>query len=238
MKKIKKFIIFLIIVALGVGAYYIVFETEIFRVKTINYNAHEAMDIFDLERYSGIHYNDLIFEVDLENAEQALLTHPYVRSVVMTKQYPSTINMAITYRKHFMNIKYSDIILSLDNTLQVLKVIDEEIDGYTVEGMPFNSFSTGNVIEVDAFYVLENIVQLIDLLNQTDLSVDSTIRYADNNVSIYCGTIRVDFGDADNIASRFNKFINIYETLTADEIKTGIIDVSSDGLPVYRPFGE
>jgi len=237
-KKIKGLVVFLIIIGLGFGTYYLAFETDIFRLKTINYNAHEAMDIFDLERYSGIHYGDLLFEVDIEKAKEALVTHPYVRSVIMTKQYPSTLNMEITYRKHFMNIKYSDIILSLDNSLQVLKVIDEEIDGYTVEGMPFNAFSTGNTIEVDAFYVLENIVQLIDLLNQTDLSVDSTIRYEDNNVSIYCGTIRIDFGDADHIASRFNKFVNIYEALAANEIKTGIIDVSSDGLPVYRPFGE
>jgi len=230
--------VFLIIIGLGAGAYYLIFETDIFRLKTINYNAHEAMDIFDLERYSGVHYGDLLFEVDLEKAKKSLETHPYVRSVIMTKQYPSTLNMEITYRRHFMNIKYSDIILSLDNALQVLKVIDEEIEGYTVEGMPFNAFSTGKTIEVDAFYVLENIVQLIDLLNQTELTVDSTIHYKDNNVSIYCGAMRIDFGDADHIASRFNKFINIYEALTVDEIKTGIIDVSSDGLPVYRPFGE
>lgn len=238
MGKLKRLLIFVVIALVLGGVYYVVFETTVFHVSEINYTPHQAMDIFDLERYSGIHYGDLIFEVNTDASIASLSKHPYVKSVTISKTYPNKVDIDIVYREHFMNIMYSDIILSLDNTLQVLKVIDEEEDGYTVEGMPFDAFSTGKVIDVDAFYILENIVKLVDLLNQTTLTVDHIIHFEDNNVYIYCGTIKANFGDAENIESRFNKFISIYESLSSNDIRTGIIDVSSDGLPVYRPFGE
>jgi cell division protein FtsQ len=238
MKVLKKLLLFLILAGLLGGTYYVVFETDWLKVRTINYNPNEALDIYELQRYSGIHYGDSMFALDLPQSEATLMTHPYVKSAVITKTFPATIDIAVEYREHFMSIQYSDIILSLDNTLQVLKVIDEAEEGFTVVGMPFNAFSTGKVIEVDAFYVLENIVSLVDLLKQTDLDVDNTITYEDNNIYINVQSLKVNFGDGEHIESRFNKFINIYQSLTAEDIRTGIIDVSSDGLPVYRPFGE
>ncbi|MBS7527540.1 FtsQ-type POTRA domain-containing protein [Fusibacter paucivorans] len=238
MKVLKRLLLFLILACLLGGAYYIVFETDWLKVRTINYNPNDALDIYELQRYSGIHYGDSMFTLDLAHSEATLMTHPYIRTAKITRTFPAEIDVEIVYREHFLSIQYSDIILSLDNTLQVLKVMDEVEEGYTVVGMPFNAFSTGKVIEVDAFYVLENIVSLVDLLKQTDLDVDNIITYEDNNIYINIQSLKVNFGDGEHIESRFNKFINIYQSLTTEDIRTGIIDVSSDGLPVYRPFGE
>lgn len=238
MKFLKTLLTIAILGGLVYGTYYVIFQTDVFKVTNIEYNPNEALDIYELQRYSGIHYGDHIFKVDPEEAQAALERHPYVRSATITKSYPNTIGIEIVYRAHFLSVEYSDIILSLDNTLQVLKVLDDVEQGYVVEGMPFNAFATGKVIEVDAFYVLENIVKLIDLVDQSGIVMDQEINYDSNAILINCQGIRVNFGDGENIESRFNKFINIYQSLRKSGIESGIIDVSSDGLPVYRPFGE
>ena len=238
MKVIKSIVILLIVLGIAYGAYYLTFQSDLLKITAINYNPNEALDIYELQRYSGIHYGDHIFAISAEEAAKTLTTHPYVRSATVVKKFPGTVNIDIVYREHYMSIRYSDIILSLDNTLQVLKVLDDVDGGFVVDGMHFNAFSTGKTIEVDAYYVLENIVKLIDLIKQSDLSVDQTITYSDNSIIITCSGIKVNFGDGENIESRFNKFISIFQSLNDSGIQSGIIDVSSDGLPVYRPFGE
>lgn len=234
----KVFIFLILILVLGGSAYFVINETQWLRVVDIKFNANEALNIYDLQRYSGVKYGEWMFKINIEAVEKGLMEHPYVKAVEVTRTYPSTLNFNITYRKHYMNIKYSDIILSLDDSLMVLKVLDQENEGYTVEGMEFTSFATGKQIDVNELYILENIVKLIDLLNQSEYNANKTIQYEQSDIIVKIGDIKVHFGDGEHIEERFNQFVNIYESLTNEGVTSGVIDVSSDGLPVFRPFGK
>jgi len=237
-KKIKKLFTIVVIISVTYGIYFSLFETEWFRIKTINYNLDASMDIYVLERYSGIEYGDLYFFINTSKAEDNIEDHPFVKNATIEKVFPNQIDINLEYRKHFLNIMYSDIILSLDDSLQVLEVLDKPKDGYMVTGMAFNTYTTGKEIEVDELYILKNSVLLIDLIDQSHVTVDATINYDQNNIGVTVGSIKVNFGDGENIEERFNEFINIYDSLSQNGIKTGVIDVSTDGLPVYRPFGK
>ncbi len=225
-------------ILIGVGLWYLVFKTDFLTVKTILYNQNEELDIYELQRYSGIHYGDSYFSVNLDQAKSGLLQHPFVKEVAVNKNFPDQVIFNLTYKQHCFNLKYSDIILSLDSDLDVLKVLESENDGYTVEGFKFNGFSTGKKIDVEQEYVLENIVDLIDLMNQSGLEYQKTILYNQSNIRIRIGAVNVKFGNGENIEKRFNAFVTIYESLSKEGVASGVIDVSSDGLPVYRPFGE
>ncbi|MDH8676716.1 FtsQ-type POTRA domain-containing protein [Fusibacter bizertensis] len=237
-KVIKRIFMFLIIVGIISGGIYLYFNTDLLRIQDVQFNENEHMDLYDIMRYSGVQKGTPYFEVDTDVAANNLMSHPYVRYATATKQFPNTVIFDVVYRKHFFNIRYSDIVLSLDDQLHVLEVLASENEGFTVEGFAFDSFSTGNVIDVSQLYILENIVDLLKLVQQSELECNPLILFKDRNIVLTIDQIKIKFGVGENIESKYNAFINIYEALKNDGIKNGIIDVSSDGLPVYRPFGE
>lgn len=239
MKKIMKRIFgLLILIGLIYGGVYLYFNTNLLRIQTIVFNENEHVDLYDIQRYSGVSLGTPYFEVDANSAAEQLMTHPYIRSATAAKKFPNTLTFNITYRIHYFNIRYSDIVLSLDEQLHVLEVLATENEGYTVEGFAFDSFSTGKLIDVSQLYILENIVDLIELIEKSQLQPNTLIKFESRNIILTFDTLHVKFGVGDNIEDKFNNFINIYEALKADGITSGVIDVSTDGLPVYRPFGE
>lgn len=235
---LKRLRVLIILILIAWGAYYVVYQSELLTIKTILYNQNEELDIYELQRYSKISYGMSFFNIDLLNAKKSLEEHPYVKQVVINKKFPSTIIFNITYKEHCLNIEYSDITLSLDRDLDVLKVVEENINGYVVKGFEFKGFSTGKKINVEYDYVLKNIVSLIELMGKSGLEYKNEITYSNMNIKINIDEIVVKFGNGENIEKRFNSFIAIYESLKKDSITFGTIDVSTDGLPVYKPFGE
>jgi len=234
----KRLFIGLIIIGIISGGAYLYFNTNLLRIQNVHFNENPFVDLYDIQRYSGVTIGTPYFEVDVVEASKNLESHPYIKAVTATKKFPNTIVFDVTYREHFFNIRYSDIVLSMDDQLHVLEVLATENDGYTVEGFEFESFSTGKVIDVTQLYILENIVDLISLLKQSHLEPNPLIIFENRNIVLTIDTLHAKFGVGENIEDKFNAFVNIYEALKADGITTGVIDVSSDGLPVYRPFGE
>ena len=238
LKAIKRILIALVIIGVIAGGVYLYFNTDLLRIHEVYFNPNEHMDEYDILRYSGIQKGTPYFEINTDEAAKKLMTHPYVRYATATKQFPNAVTFEIVYRKHFFNIRYSDIVLSLDDQLHVLEVLAKENEGFTIEGFAFDSYSAGKVIDVQQLYVLENIVDLLKLIDESQLECDPLIVFKDRNIILSIGQLKVKFGVGENIESKFNAFINIYASLKQDEVTTGTIDVSSDGLPVYRPFGE
>ena len=234
----KRLFLFLVLTGLIAGCVYIYFYTDLIHITQIKFNKNEHVDLYDIQRYSGVSMGTFYFEVNEKDAAEKLLSHPYIKTVKAVKKFPNTLTFDIEYREHYFNIRYSDMVLSLDNQLHVLEVLAVENEGVTVEGFAFDSFSTGSVIDVHQLYVLENIVNLIDLIKQSQLNISTLIEFKSRNIVIKIDEISVEFGVGDHIVDKFNAFANIYETLKAQGITTGVIDVSTDGLPVYRPFGE
>lgn len=235
---IKRLFIVLLFLSLIGGSIYLYFNTDLLRIQHIEFNENEHLDLYDVQKFAKVQLGTPYFEVDEEEAGRSLMTHPYVKYATAQKRFPNAIIFDVTYRKHFFNIRYSDIVLSMDEQLHVLEVLAVENEGYTIEGFAFDSFSAGKVIDVSQLYILDNIVNLIRMLTDSHVVAEPLIEFEDRNIILTVEQIKVKFGVGENIETKFNAFVNIYESLRADGITTGVIDVSSDGLPVYRPFGE
>lgn len=235
---LKRILIFTIIVGIISLGVYLYFNTDVFRITKIEFNENPNIDLYDIQRYSGVKLGTPYFEINTHEVESALMKHPYVKKAIAEKQFPNTIQFFIEYRTHYFNIRYSDIVLSMDDQMYVLEVLAKENDGFTVEGFAFDSFSTGKLIDISQLYVLENIVHLINLINQSNIKPEAVITFEDRSIVMKVDGIRVKFGIGENIEVKFNAFASIYDALKVDGINTGVIDVSTDGFPVYRPFGE
>lgn len=234
----KKLLIFLLIVIVLFSGWFLIIKTDIFRIKNIKYNKHDKLNEDSLLLYSGINKGDFYFSVDIDKATENIKKHPFVKSVKIIKSFPNDVIFDIEYREHLLTIRYLQVMLSLDENLVVLKSLAEPEDGFIIDGFPFSEYSAGNGIKVDRLYVLQNLVQLIKLFELSDIKPDNIIEYKSNSLVFKIGNIYADFGIGDDYERKFNSFVVIYEDLRESEVSTGTIDVSTRGLPVYRPFGD
>ena len=112
-------------------------------------------------------------------------------------------------------------------------------DATVLEGITFKEFKIGKKINVDQAKVLERTVTLKQLMLKSHITFLSKIQLNNDSLTVYTKQgLMGSFGDGRNIEQRFNSFVDIYDNLESKGIKSGLIDVSSDGLPTYKPFGK
>lgn len=168
-----------------------------------------------------------------------LKTHPYVADVNMAKIWPQKIDLKITYRQDSFAIPNAGFYIILDDQLQVLRVDKMAYDATVLEGITFKEFKIGKKINVDQAKVLERTVTLKQLMLKSHITFLSKVQLNNDSLTVYTKQgLMGSFGDGRNIEERFNSFVDIYDNLESKGIKSGLIDVSSDGLPTYKPFGK
>jgi cell division protein FtsQ len=157
----------------------------------------------------------------------------------MKKQWPQKIILNITYRQDSFAIPNAGFYIILDDQLQVLRVDKMAYDAVVLEGITFKEFKIGKKISVDQAKILERTVSLKQLMQKSHITFMSKIELSNGNLMVYTKQgLKGSFGDGKNLEARFNNFVDIYDNLETKGIKTGLIDVSSDGLPTYKPFGK
>ncbi len=167
-----------------------------------------------------------------------LKTHPYVKDAKIRKLLPNRLAFDIEYRKDAFAIPNAGYFIILDDQLQVLRVDQMSYDATILEGITFREFNIGEKIVVDQPRQLQQIVPLKELMSKSHIVFLPKIRMMDND--IYVDTklgIQGAFGDGKHVEERFNHFAEIFDNLQTKGIHAGLIDVSNDGLPTYKPFG-
>ena len=168
-----------------------------------------------------------------------LKTHPYVLNADLKKQWPQKLKIEITYRQDRFAIPNAGFYIILDDELHVLRVDKLFYDATVIEGLTFKEFKIGEKITVDQSRLLGRIVGLKQLMEKSHVEFLSKLTYSEGNIIGYTKSgLKVSYGDLANIETRFNNAVEIYDNLQSKGIKTGLIDVSSDGLPTYKPFGK
>ncbi|MDO4753702.1 MAG: FtsQ-type POTRA domain-containing protein [Bacillota bacterium] len=219
-------------------AVYGIYQSPLFRIQSIEFNSSYDMDLDTLMVHTGLEIGTLYFSVDVEKIREGLLRHPFVKNAAVNKVFPNSVKIEIEYRQHFVTVRYLDVLISIDDEMVVLGVLNKARDGFVIEGIPFETYSAGRVIDVVRLYVLQNIISYVKLFNLAKMTPDRVIRFKDNCILFQIEGITVNFGLGENYEKRFNDFVVIYNSLKEDGVDSGTIDISSDGSPGYQPFGE
>lgn len=235
--KAKITVVILLLALIGACAY-VYLGTDLVTIQSIEYNSDANVSDADIAFYAQVAEGMRYFEVDAAAVEKALEAHPYIERARVEKHFPNRLQYVLTYRQHYLTLHHSDIFLSLDRTLHVLEVLEAPREGYQVNGFAFDNFVAGQVVQAKNVYVLERVVDLIELLRVSGMTHEYTLNYKQYSIWAYSGQLAFKFGDGSNIEKRFNDCVSIYNALIKEGISSGIVDVSTDGLPVYRPFGE
>lgn len=234
-RKIQLIILLIIILVITV-----LFLSPIFKVKSITYNLNVNISENDILKYTSVIKGETnILLLKTSEFESNMKNHPYVENVILTKKYPSELKLDIVYKEPYAILKYSDLYIAIDKKLSVLSVDSAKADGFLIDGFILESFVIGEEIEVESKLILRESLKLIELLEKSHIQFQPIIVLVDNGIEIQLNEYyKVKFGKADEIERKFNDFVDIYENLQSKNIKSGIIDVSNDGLPLFRPFGD
>jgi cell division protein FtsQ len=235
-KKFKWIMGLLLGIILG---YLVVFQSPIFIVDTLEYNQSMNINNKEIMQYAGLDQGVNYFMVNTEEVAKRLVDHPYVNSVEVSKRVPDVLSLTFDYKKEFVAIVYSGMYLTTDDQLNVLKAEEVIGDIFLIEGFHVKSFNIGEQIKVKDFYVLQHSIQLIHLLEKSHIDAKPILKYKDGSIELELNSAyKVKFGDGSNIERKFNNFVDIYDDLNSKQAISGVIDVSNEGLPSYRPFGE
>lgn len=241
MRKInKRTKIKLVVMLSALAILLIMFKSTIFNVDILMYNLNQNVSEGDLFKASGIEKGvSNIFLVSTKDIENSLQSNPFIKSAKVKKVYPNKLNLDLEYREAYAVIKYSDMYIGIDDELRVLSVDMDMPDGFLIEGFVLEGFIVGEEIEVEHKVILREALNLIELLKNSHIEFKPVVAFQDNSLMIALNdSFKVKFGRGDNIERKFNDFVDIYENLKGKGISSGIIDVSSDGLPLYKPFGD
>ncbi len=214
--------------------------TDFFMLKTVIYTPHPYMTEEILLEQMGVRKeNNIVFLMSEHSLEERLLTHPFIEKAEVVKLLPDGLEVNLTYRTPFFSIYNSGFYILLDESLRVLGVDPKEPEAVGVSGFRFKEFRIGERIKVENQNILERTVDLVILMKKSHLTFSNVIEY--KNGSIYVETedgIRGSFGEVENVERRFNNFVVIYESLKEKGTTTGLIDVSTEGLPTFKPFDQ
>ena len=140
-KKIIISISILLVIALGGTIYYL--TTPVFNITDIKVYGNEKNSPETYISLSKINLGTTnIFAINNIGINKNLKENAYVEEVKLERKLPNTIELHITERKVFYQIKYSDIYIFLDNQGYILEISEEKKDIPVIEG-----FSTikGNI---------------------------------------------------------------------------------------------
>lgn len=225
----KKVFLFIIIILSLV----FISQTSYFTLSDITFNDGDYGEALEIEKIIG---NDLNYFVH-SNAyiKEKLLQVPMIESVTVKKGYPNKVNLDIIYKAPFLKVVDNGVIVIIDDTGYVLAINKNLETDYIVTGLELSYYKVNHKLEIYDEEILLNLIDLIKLVNKSNVAIHEEIEYNDENIELltYKG-IKGRFGDCSEVEKKFNNFVNVYHDLINKDVRSGIIDVSITDLPLYK----
>ena len=235
----KRVIIIVCVLLLAGAGTFMFFESSFFTIATIDIKGDSIINQDDVCAYAGITRESNLVLVDIGYAEEALEMHPLIKKATVEKHYPDGISITYDVRNPVLAISFAGTYIIADDEQYALSVENDAMGLMTIYGMSIETFNLGKSIKMNDSGRLEAIVDLVKLVEISNLNFSPSIHILGEDIVLRIREdYHVNFGDGRNIEDRFTAFINIYRNLEEQQVSKGIIDVSTDGLPTFKPFGE
>lgn len=232
-----------LVLVLGVvlgSAYLAVFKTDWFIIKALEVQANADQSAALDENYKKYYDSRNIFLVSLEEGADALRSDPAVRSAEIRRKLPATLIYRIDYRIPLAAVQFEDLFLLVDKESYLVNTTREiPQDVPQIIGLKMDGFVTGKLVSTSQKEQLKVVLDLVSLLGKASLNADSQLLMEEQTVLVTLKSgISGRFWYRGAIEDSFNRFMTVYNDQLKKGVTSGLIDVSSEGYPVYKPFGE
>ena len=235
-RKRKKIPIFMVLVFIITVMAIITLKTDIFTVKIVEVRGHKILTediILDTSRVTS---GNNIFKERIHFIEESLMEHPYIKKAVVKRSLPNKIIINIEERKKYAAIPFMENFIIIDNEGCVLETLPTFEDLLLVKGVHFANFSEGDVLNVKNGQQMDTLVDIITEVENLGLSVKEIDLTNTDDIRInITNLLTCKIGNADRLNYRFMVLNSILEDLRMKDINRGVIDISHEGYPSYRP---
>lgn len=226
-------------VVLGLG-YLAVFRTDWFIIRAFEVQANDDRGEWIAENYKRYYDSRHIFLVSLEEGADSLRSDPAVRSAEIRRKLPGSLIYQIDYRIPIAGFAFEDMTLLVDKDGYLVNTSREAPTHIPqVMGLKMDSFVTGKPVDTVQKHQLKVVLDLVALLGNASLEKECRLVMEEQTVLISLKSgISGRFWYRGDIEDGFNRFMSVYNDQMKKGVVSGLIDVSSEGYPVYKPFGE
>ena len=235
----------LLVVALLVGIVWSQFRhSDTFRLTEIRISSCKQVADAELRRYLHMRVGQNVFSIDLEQEAERVVSHPWVRGAVVTRELPNRVVIDVVERRPVALLKVNHLYL-VDDTGRVFKRLEngDPSDLPIVTGFSAEAFHAGGATAARQARRIRDAVKLIATAQESGaLGADdiSEVRYdlvsgfslITNDVGL---TIRFGFGDYE---TKLQAFRAVAQRLKASLAKARVVDLAVPGRVVVRGLPE
>lgn len=206
-----------------------------FNVENVQVYDNNVVTTDEIMKLANVKKGVNIFYTRTNQYEENLEEDPYILSASIHKKLPNTITISVKERKAVFYAEDDKKYLIIDKNGMVLEKRDS-LDGMKLiklYGFNTKNASIGKVVPLTDKKKLDAISKLTDIvIYSKNLNITSVDMSDSLELKAYINNMCIILGSSNNIAEKINKALNIILDENLSD-KTGYVDVSFNGNPVY-----
>jgi len=243
-EKFKKFMMQLFelsaLTLFATALYHLSLSHPMFNVKTIQAEGLARLSQSDVTGMLGYIKGKNIFLNDTDKAEMVLENNPWIESAVVSRIFPSTLNISVTERTPVLVVVKNDKLYLSDISGFLIEEIASASGYLKVIGINEKVKAGRRLNHVEGFskaLKIREIFELDKLFRDSIASVDISSR--DRLVAYTYSGVGVAFdGDLRNLEGKFLEYLAVRKILTERGDKFKLIDLSFEGQAVVKRDAE
>lgn len=209
----------------------------IFNVNELTITNIELLSEEEIKEVINYNKSKNFFHLMTSKPKEKLLTLPEVKDAEVKFTFPSSMIIRIKEIKIAGYIPYLSEYIYIDSEGKIVSISSEKIEGVPlIEGLSFNSFKLGNILDTTNNHSLNIIIEITNVLSKYDItdkisSIDVT---NSDSLRLYVGSIEVVIGDIEDCDQKIRIAMEAISKLVAGA--KGTLDVSSlNGKAYFKP---
>lgn len=229
----------LVIIAVGVGLYFLL-TSEIFDIAKVKVENNSYYTVEQVKEKAGVKIGQNIFEFKKSGIKKKLLKDPYFENVVIKRRLPSTIIIDVVERTERAAIpRAGGSYTIIDPNGLVLRQTDIEPKITWIQGMTVKKAQAGSPLEVEETSMLTDTLNMLKDIEDSDLFFKK-IDISNVIIRIYIYDQLICEGTPENLAESIqngNLETILYE-MYSKGIERGVIKIGSDNYYSFDPSVE
>lgn len=237
-KRRKKhyFLKFLIMVAVAIGAYFLL-TSSLFDIQKISVENNSYFTAEQIINIAGAKTGDNLFEAPVSGMKDKLLADPYIKSVKIKRRLPAELRIIVDERQEDAAVPYGKRFIIIDNEGMVLRKSSTEPALPLLLGMTVKKMDPGSPLEVEENGILTDTLKLLDEVKEHDL-VFKKIELSGVFIKAYIYDQLICEGTPENVKNNLDSLQDVLYDLYTKGIERGVIKMGSDEYISFSPLVE
>ena len=173
--------------------------------------------------YTDEEIEDIVFQTPLDNISlilswkyrnQNITNVAFIESIEVTVVGNDSVRIRVYEKSLAGYMEYLGQYVYFDKDGTVVEVSSQMTSGIPlVTGLQFNSVVLGEPLPVENAEVFQYILELTNLINKYELTVDKIYFSPDSEMTLYIGSVLVSLGDSTLLTEKMTKLRDMYDEL-------------------------